>query len=218
MFEFDLNNNYTIVSRPDHRSPTNDLSFRRALCYLSDKDYIAGEILGAFGERIDVPISAPQSDWWNPDVTGPNHPYEFNITQAQVVLDEGGWEDMDNDGTRNYPEGWDGKPERPNLDPIIFMVRSDDPLRTSAAEHLRNNMEAVGIPVNFSIATWPECYWEVMVDKNYHIYTGGWDLGRYSFYIYFMYHSAHWNPTGQLSTNYVTGMNKSNEPNYPLFE
>jgi len=65
MFEFDLNNNYTIFSRPDHRSPTNDLSFRRVLCYLTDKDHIAGEILGAFGERIDVPISAPQSGWWN---------------------------------------------------------------------------------------------------------------------------------------------------------
>ena len=217
MREFDINSNYTVMSRPDHRSPTNDVNFRQALCYLTDKDYIVEEIWRGFAKRIDVPLPEPQSHWWNPNVTGSNYPYGFSIAQAQAVLDAGGWEDIDDDGIRNYPEGWHGKLGLPNLDPIIFMARVDDPLRTAAAEHLRDNMEAVGIPVHWNLTTRQACVDRVMVDKDYHIYTAGWGLGREPTIMFFLYHSRYWT-TGAFNFNYVTGMDEHNEPNYPALD
>lgn len=83
------------------------------------------------------------------------------------------------------------------LDPIIFYARSDDPnARLLAGNLLRDAMLKAGIPVNYkplpSSGTRPP----VMTARNYHIYTGGWSLGRYPTSIYGLYESSHWYPDG----------------------
>ncbi|UCG37159.1 MAG: hypothetical protein JSV64_02475, partial [Candidatus Bathyarchaeota archaeon] len=56
---YDFNNNHTIPSYPGVRSPMTYLSFRQALAFLVDKDFIVDAIKGGLAQRIDVPIPLP---------------------------------------------------------------------------------------------------------------------------------------------------------------
>lgn len=216
MMEFDINNNYTLSAcRADHRNPCNDLHFRKAIAHCVDKDYIVDEILEGYASRMDVPLPKPQSAWWNPEVTGENYPYPFSLASAEAELDAGGFTDPDENGIRNYPEGWFGKSHDDDLDPILFYIRQDDPERTAAGQHLAANLEAVNVPVDEKIVAREVCYDAVMSQKCYHIYTGGWGLGRFPTTLFFLYHSRFWTPVGTTGYNYVTGMNSTNQPNYP---
>lgn len=97
-----------------------------------------------------------------------------------------------------------------DLDPIVFYARSDHSLRLKAAEHLRDNMLKHGIPVDFKQGPSPFCRPPVMTRRDYHIYTGGWRLGRFPTSLFFLYHSAFWYPDGP---NYVVP--PCPDPKYP---
>lgn len=88
-----------------------------------------------------------------------------------------------------------------NLQPIIIYSRSDDPAqRLKAGNLLNDDMRKAGIPTTYfalpSSGTRPP----VMTARNYHIYTGGWSLGRYPTSMYALYHTDYWFPDG---SNYV---------------
>jgi len=205
--EFDLNNNYTVLSYPGVRSPTNEITFRQAIAHMVDKDWIVSDVLDGFGERVDVPIGAAIMGYGNESVIGGNYPYPYSLTRAAALLDIY-FEDTDDDGTRNYPVGWPGRESGPNLDPLITLIRIDDEHRKAAGQALVNNMQTLDIPVNQ--ITDPFIISFHLEEVNYHIYTGGWSFGRYPTYLYNLFHSSNW----PLS-NFVTGMNSSNLPNYP---
>jgi len=114
------------------------------------------------------------------------------VTVAGVTLEEGSflWIQFQ---TPHPKAGQD-------LDPIIFYARSDHSLRMKAAEHLRDNMLKMGIPVDFKAGPSAFCRPPVMTRRDYHIYTGGWRLGRFPTSLFFLYHSAFWYPDGP---NYV---------------
>jgi ABC-type transport system substrate-binding protein len=81
-----------------------------------------------------------------------------------------------------------------DLDPIVFYARIDDPWRYGASEHLRDNLLQVGIPVDFRPGDSSFCHDPVMEDLNFHIYSGGWGLGRYPTYLYYLFHTDFWAP------------------------
>ncbi|RLI44585.1 hypothetical protein DRO69_07040 [Candidatus Bathyarchaeota archaeon] len=87
-----------------------------------------------------------------------------------------------------------------DLDPIIFYSRSDHLPRLKSGEHLATNMKKAGIPVDYRALPASGCYPPVMGDRDYHIYTGGWRLGRFPTSLFFLYHSMWWMPWGY---NYV---------------
>lgn len=207
MFEFDINNNYTIEWYPGVRSLTNEITFRQAIAHMVDKDWIIDDVLEGWGQRIDAHVTAPQTVYANQSVIGENYPYKYNLTRAAELLNVY-FADTDEDGTRNYPVGWPGRESGPNLDTIRFFIRSDHYHRKTVGHALADNMEASGIPVNI-IYPYPWWPWD---STNYHIYTGGWSLGRLPTYLYGLFHSSNWGPD---DSNYVTGMNESNLPNYP---
>jgi ABC-type transport system substrate-binding protein len=210
MDNFAINNNYTIADYPGVRSPTNDVLFRKAIAQAVDKAFMIHTLLNDFAEEIDQPICAPQKGFAN-ETCG--NPYPYNIAAANAALDAAGWTDSDSDGIRNYPAGWDGAPGQPNMDPLQVYVRSDDSNRLAAGTLfvtvLQNQLH---IPVAATYDTSDVEFPIVMNARNYHVYTEGWSLGRYPTYLYSLYHSLFWYPDG---SNYLTGMNKTNEPNYP---
>jgi len=176
---FNLNINETINTYKGVTSPLNDTTFRKALAFLVDKDFIVNGIFEGFAERVDVPFPAAQSDWWNTSVCYPNYPYEFSFDQAEQLLDEAGFVDRDNDSIRNYPIGWPKREEGPNLDPIVFCVDSTDGQRAAMGHSLRDNMLAVGIPVHFLEDSPYLLFGRIMVDHDYHIYVGSQISYRY---------------------------------------
>ena len=207
--EFDLNNNYTIYAYPSVRSPTNEITFRQALAHMVDKNWIISDVMNGFGERVDVPIGAAIMGYANESVIGGNYPYPYNLTRAAELLDIH-FADTDLDGTRNYPVGWPGRESGPNLDSLVTLIRIDDEHRYAAGQALVNNMQALGIPVKKIVD--PFIIYFHLEQMNYHIYTGGWSFGRRPTYLYALFHSDNWLPGW---SNYVTGMNSSNLPNYP---
>jgi len=64
MFEFDINNNATIMDYPTSLNPMSVEECRQAIAYLIDKDYIISDILEYFGSRIDAPVAYPQTEGW----------------------------------------------------------------------------------------------------------------------------------------------------------
>lgn len=228
-FQFDLNNNYTILSYPGVRSPTNSKEFRQALAYLVDKDRIVYDVLGGLADRIDVPIPAFLRIWWNPSVTGWNYSYQYNPTQAANLLDAVGFVQGTTPNPyydpyyypwsaqylRKYPVGWPGRENGPDLDPIMVCIRNDNGQMRMVGELLVENMRALGIPVDQIEA--PKAVLNNIVKgyHDYHVYIGDWfRIGpEPPGFIYSTYHDDFDFPGG---TNYVTGKNASNLPNYPL--
>lgn len=173
MLGYSFNTNQTINTYGHTvNSLLNNETFRKALAFLVNKNYIIDHIFECFAERIDVPFPKAQEDWWNTSVSYPNYPYEYNPSQAQAILDGAGFQDIDHDGTRNYPAGWGGRPGRPNLDRIVFYVENNDQSKTAMGNLLRDEMISIGIPVDYRERSSSVIYSEVTVGRDYHIYVG----------------------------------------------
>ena len=226
-YEFDLNNNYTILSYPGVRSPTNELKVRQAITRLVDKDYIVANILEYFGVKIDTMIPKPQKEnWANTSVIDANCLYPYNPEEAATLLSAAGFADTDANGWLNYPATWPGAPGADTtVYPLVVCVRSDHGHRLSAGQYLITQLEStlaatsIGAGFKTTGTTWQQprsvLSPKVMGNMDYHVYTGGWSVGRYPTYLFFLYHSMFCYSYG---SNYVTGMDINNEPNYPLLD
>jgi hypothetical protein len=222
MYQFDINNNCTISSYPGIRSPTNYQGFRQAIARLTDKDYIVEEICGGFAERIDQPIAAPLRSWRNESMWRPNYPYEYDPAAASATLDAAGfvqgttpnpYYDLTFPGSaeyiRTYPVDHPQKAGE-DLDELIVVIRFDDVRRYDAGFLLVDNMRKHGIPVTVPPYVLPD---RIYGDMDYHIYTGGWSVGRFPpITLYQLYCYEFWFPFGP---NYVTGVDCNGNPNYP---
>jgi hypothetical protein len=243
MFEFDLNNDATIMDYPTALSPTSVKEVRQAIAYLVDKDYIIANILLFAGSRIDAPVAYPQTvgwveptvvsyDWngnWVIDPGEDNYPYKYNIDAAVDLLAGLGFSDTDANGYLNYPNTpmW-GTAQGADTTtmPLKICIRADHTHRREAGRLLYRQLEGdpavagdsilalsprwaangkVGGDFDTTDETWVQVRAVlspvVMGDRNYHIYTGGWSLGRYPTYLFNLYHSMFWYPYGP---NYVT--------------
>lgn len=216
---FDFNNNWTIQTYPDIRSPMSYLSFRQALAFLVNKPLIRDTFKGGFAYEIDVPIPYSQSGWWNPNVTGMGYPYSYNPLTAETYLDADGFIQ----GTTPNPDYDPAFPgSAPNirihpdsgvdLDPIIFYIRIDDSAMREAGHLLAFNMRKHGIPVDPIEGPIEMLNHFVMGMRDYHIYTGGWIVKKWPIYLYKLYHSDFWSQNG---ANHVTGFNSTGGSNYP---
>lgn len=199
LFEFDINNNETIPTYRTWTSPTAYKSFRQAIAFLVDKDYIVDNIV-PYSYRVDTPFTRPFQDWWvnwelsQYDSYGNllgNYLYEYSPNFAAAYLNSSGFLQGNttnpyNDPAfpysaqylRTYPPSHPKQGQ--NLDPLIFYIRNDDPRRLAAGRILRDNLRKMGIPVNATEAPRSTCITEVLWQRDYHIYTGGWYFGLIS--------------------------------------
>lgn len=163
-----------------------------------------------------IDISNP---WTNICNNKLNHPKEYeeyevlNSTQLTIMYRGGVVATVE----KMYYISPKPKPPHPkeglDLDPIIICVRSDQAQRLAAGRYLAHQLRMMGIPVSLIEEPKEVLYPKVMVNRDYHIYTGSWSLDQYAVTNgYSMYHSDFWFPGG---SNYVTGMNEYNQPNYP---
>ena len=185
MREFDLNLK---------RFPTDDIWFRKALAHMFDKDDFIATQLAGLAIKMDSPL-AWSAGWYNPYCTDL---YPYSLQTAVDILKGHGYADWDNDTIVEYsPDGGTTVEEFT----IIFYARQDDPDRSAMGQILANAMEVdIGtmdwspypnatIDVDLRIAPKTECFQKVMIEFDYHIYTGGWGFGRDPDLLYFLYHS-----------------------------
>jgi len=225
-YEFDINNNYTATDLNDgRRNPTNYLNFRRGLAFLVDKAQVVDTFCGGFADRIDQPISYQHRGWrnqsyWYEDGT---YPYEFNPVLAGAAFDTAGFV-QGTDPNPDYDAGSPGSaaflrihPEKgTTMNPLDVCSRSDDARRLEAGRALCDQLRLVGIPVNQIDASSAVLYPKVMDNFDYHVYTGGWSLGRFpALTAHGLYHSSQYILGG---SNYISGNASDNTPMYPVLD
>jgi ABC-type oligopeptide transport system substrate-binding subunit len=224
MYEFDINNNETMPSYPNVKSPTSDRNFRHAIAHMVDKDFTITNILGGSGAELESPIM-PWLRWYDPNIT--THPYN-PATVCQILYDNG-WRDSPDPNVAtsvHFPSNWLAVNGGPNVtgqtlaavlvhgphggsDPgLIFYGRGDKADRHAASNLLiygdttHKGLESIGVPCD-EISIIPSYSSSVMYQKNFHIYAGGWSLGRDPDYLYDIWGSQamDWN-TRNFAFNY----------------
>jgi ABC-type transport system substrate-binding protein len=210
MYDLDMNNNRTIQTYPDWRSPTNYTEFRRAMAFCVDKDgLIANTVLG-FGTRIDTPLPRRNYEWWvNFDVSkyGPsgelldNYPYDYNTTKALEILYSNGWYNTTfypsftalkaayDSGALEAAAGTDHGAIYPSdhekagepADPLIGYARTDVVPRLELGRQVTRDLRKMGILVSLTEATSGVIYPQIYLERDFHFYTGGWDFGTQRF-------------------------------------
>lgn len=212
MFEFDLNNNLTILSYPSWPSPTSFPEFRHAIAHLVDKQNIIMTCAGGYGSTLESPVM-PWLHWYDP--TMPTHSYD--PAQACQILYDYGWRDSADPSVLSdvhFPPSHPlagqhlkdimvSGPHGAGDPGLIFYRRSDRIHRTVSgqiliygdATHL--GLEDIGIPVDDNNQPESVCTPNVQYRKDFHIYTGAWSLSRDPDYLYDMWSvdSMNWDIT-----------------------
>jgi ABC-type transport system substrate-binding protein len=219
IMEFDLNNNYTVSGRYSGvRNPLHVKEFRQALSCIVNKQFFIDEILSGDAALINVPIPVNSHSWWPTCAYPENYPWKYNTTKAEELLVTAGFVDTNDDGVRNYPTAWPGRLGQPNMDPLVIISEHSDRdiKKSDACMYLAGQLDLVGIPYS-TIDIWSNLPYppKPVRELNYHIYAGEWNLLRYPTYLYNLFHSCFYFEGG---SNYVTGMNESDMPNYPDYD
>jgi hypothetical protein len=228
MFEFDINNNLTMLNYPNIANPCSDKNFRIAIAYLVDKPYTINTILGGFGVQLETPI-IPWTSWYDPLMKT----YPYDPGKACQTLFNNGWRDSPdpNNSTAlvHFPSNWTQLPAGPNVSgeylkdvltnvdlpgvgagsgPGLIFVRRQgaDPDESAAGKLLIDGdathlgLRTIGVPIDdITQRLLPM----IPYTKNFHLYMGGWSLSRNPDYVYDLYNGAsmNWN-TNQFSFNY----------------
>jgi len=130
-------NGYYYLAFNQKYEPMNNLSFRRAVSHLINKDQIVNVYLGGYGTKgsaCEPPFWG--LGWHNTSVAT----YPFNMTAATNLLTQAGYVDIDSDGLRELPNGL----PMPSLT-ILTPPADYDPIRIRAGELIALNLRTVGI-------------------------------------------------------------------------
>ncbi|MEM1589539.1 MAG: ABC transporter substrate-binding protein [Candidatus Bathyarchaeia archaeon] len=170
MYIFDLNNNETMknpVTNETENTYTCDVIIRHAIAHLINRDVIVSEDFEGMAQPLYVPIPYAAGEIWiNRDAFN-MHP--FSVDEAQRILNEAGYVDTDADGIRNWKDG-------SNIRLEVF-VRSDHEYRRRAGDRLVTLLRSIGIDCHVTYGSSAAAYTQVMEQKYFSIYTGGWSLG-----------------------------------------
>jgi hypothetical protein len=120
------------------KEPMNNLTFRKAVSHLIDKDQIVDVYMGGFGQAGSAAVPPFFGEWHNPAVTK----YAFDMGVATDLLNDAGYVDSNGDGWRDMPDG-------SLMDKITLMTppADYDPIRIKAGQMLATNMREAGINV-----------------------------------------------------------------------
>jgi ABC-type transport system substrate-binding protein len=221
MYEFDINNNLTMLSYPNWPSPTSYLDFRHAIAHMVDKDFIISTYLSGYGAKLESPIM-PWLRWY--DSAMPTHLYD--PAEACRILHDAGWRDSADPKVvedvhfplshplagQNLKDVMTNGPHGASDPGIIFYRRADDAKRSQAANLLiagdttHLGLQNIGIPVDDNNVPRIICSPVVMYRKNFHIYTGGWSLSKDPDYLYDVWssRSPYYNPDpNSFAWNYI---------------
>ncbi len=140
-----------------------DNKTREALAYAIDKEKILQEILHGEGQLVDTPIS-PELLGHNPDVKK----YSFNLEEAESLLKQAGWEDVDGDGVL----------EKDNVRLEFNLLTVDKSLYGRTAQIISENWNNIGAHVEVSIYDSKTLQQDYIHSRNYDALLYGESLGR----------------------------------------
>lgn len=151
------------------KEPMNNVSFRRAISHVIDKDQIVDIYMGGFGQAGSSGVPPFYGEWFDPTVPT----YAFDLDIAKSILNQAGYVDSNGDGWRELPDGR-------LMEKITLMTppADYDPIRIRAGQMIATNMRAIGInteakPIDFNTLV------AKMSAYDYQMLTMGWKLTGY---------------------------------------
>ncbi len=122
---------------PDYRAIFNDVRFRKALSYATNRKEINDRIF--FGQAVPRQTTVlPDSKFYEPEFGSAYA--DYNPEKAKELLDELGMVDVDGDGYRELPNGNDFTPE--------YIFTNIEGAKGSILELVISHFEEVGLKVN----------------------------------------------------------------------
>ncbi len=133
--------------------------FRQAVAHIVDKEAIIRDVQHGLGYPQWSSISPSAGDFHNPDVRR----YEYDIAEANRILDTLGWVDTDGDGIREDDAG--------NTIAFSLVTNTQNSLRERVGMIIQQGLEEIGIKADFSLVEFGELVsqltrsydWEAMV-------------------------------------------------------
>lgn len=161
-------NGYYLLDFNMKFEPMNNLSFRKAVSHLIDKDQIVNVYVGGFGRKGTAVEPPFWGEWFNDTVL--SYPFDPTFNAPKGLLNAAGYIDVNGDGWRELPDG------RPMQKITILTPPADyDPVRIRAGQMISKNMRAIGINadskgIDFSTLS------AKMTSYDYQMLTMGWSL------------------------------------------
>ncbi|WP_255259709.1 peptide-binding protein [Lentibacillus sp. CBA3610] len=155
---------------PDEWIPNEDMSnqqVRQAMAYAIDRQAIVDNLLHGHGSMINAPIA---QQFWAYDEDAATQ-YEYDPEQAEALLDEAGYEDTNDDGYRETPDGEEWV--------VNLNYPTGNQLREDSAPIIADFLEQVGIQIDLRQPTEMTAFQENLTDNNedWDLYLLGWSLG-----------------------------------------
>ena len=133
--------------------------FRQAVAHIVDKDAIIRDVHHGLGYPQWSSISPSAGDFHNPDVRR----YEYDVSEANRILDSLGWVDTDGDGIREDDAG--------NTIAFSMVTNTQNSVRERVGMIVQQGLEEIGIRADFRLVEFRELVtqltssydWEAMV-------------------------------------------------------
>jgi len=192
LFILDVNNNNNpyLGNPPDpeypnpvYPNPCGVKEFRQAISLIVDQDHIVRSFIG---EGFAYPLYQPVG----PEFGGYQHPeirpggaledlcYLYNPTKANELLNASGFPINPETGWRFWDRNGNGIEDADEYLELKFFIRSDHKHREDAGLWIAQQIETeLKVRVNEVLGTISAARDQVMANKDFHLYTGGWSLG-----------------------------------------
>ncbi|MCY3827050.1 MAG: ABC transporter substrate-binding protein [Candidatus Dadabacteria bacterium] len=118
--------------------------FRQAVAHIVDKDAIIRDVQHGLGYPQWSSISPAAGDFHNPDVRR----YEYDIAEANRILDNLGWVDTDGDGIREDEAG--------NTIAFSLVTQTQANVRERIGKIIQQDLEEIGIKADFRLVEFGE--------------------------------------------------------------
>jgi peptide/nickel transport system substrate-binding protein len=141
-----------------------DPKVRQAIAHAIDKQAIVDRVESGHATAADT-ISPSANPEWMPEVPA-EQKFDFDLDKANALLDEAGYEDTNNDGVREMPDG--GQPLR-----FRYAVRSESPSSQPTAEFITGWLKDIGIETTQKVYDDGQLT-EVIGKGDYDLFVWGW--------------------------------------------
>lgn len=133
--------------------------FRRAVAHIVDKEAIIRDVQHGLGYPQWSSISPSAGDFHNPDVRR----YEYDIDEANRILDDLGWVDTDGDGIREDDTG--------NTIEFSLVTNTQNSVRERVGMIIQRGLKEIGVKADFRLVEFGELVsqltssydWEAMI-------------------------------------------------------
>lgn len=206
LLDFNNNNNEFLdyppnpaYPNPVYPNPCGVKEFRQALSHLVNRstlDVIIGEGLYAPLYTIVPPSMGGYS---HPDIKPggvlEDLTYPYSRSAAEALLDVNGFPLNSSTGWRFWDRNKNDVEDEDEHLELKFVIRTDHGHRRDVSEVLASELEAVKVRVNRVYRSSGGAFAQVMLDKDFHLFIGGYPVGEDPDYFYPLFYSGYyWHP------------------------